>query len=93
MRFTKSCVLVATCVLISIADRGLAQTRLPQAERDLAREVFRQLVEIPTTEDDANTIRAAQAIADRLVAAGFPRDDVNVLNPTPRTGALVARMR
>jgi len=32
-------------------------------------------------------------MADRLLAAGFPRGDVQVLTLTPRVGSLVARLR
>jgi acetylornithine deacetylase/succinyl-diaminopimelate desuccinylase-like protein len=63
------------------------------AERAFAREILRELIEIPTTADQGATPRAAQAIADRLVAAGFPREDVRVLNLNPRVGNLVARFR
>jgi acetylornithine deacetylase/succinyl-diaminopimelate desuccinylase-like protein len=62
-------------------------------ERALAREIFRELIEIPTTETDGATPRAAQAIADRLIAAGLPRGDVRVMGPTPRVGNLIARVR
>jgi hypothetical protein len=63
------------------------------AERAFARDVLRELIEIPTTADHNATPRAAQAMADRLVAAGFQRDDVRVLNLNPRVGNLVARFR
>jgi len=63
------------------------------AERAFAREILRELIEIPTTADDGATPRAAQAMADRLVVAGFPREDVRVLNLNPRVGNLVARLR
>ena len=69
-----------------------AQTSLAP-ERAVAREIFQQLIEIPTTADQGATPRAAQAMADRLVAAGFARDDVRVLNLNPRVGNLVARFR
>ena len=62
-------------------------------ERALAREIFQQLIEIPTTLADKATPKAAQAMADRLIAAGFPRDDVHVLTPEPGVGTLVARLR
>ena len=63
------------------------------AEREFTRDVLRELIEIPTTADHNATPRAAQAMADRLVAAGFQRDDVRVLNLNPRVGNLVARFR
>jgi acetylornithine deacetylase/succinyl-diaminopimelate desuccinylase-like protein len=62
-------------------------------ERALARDIFRELIEIPTTEEQGATPRAAQAMANRLIAAGVPRTDVHVLTLTPRVGNLVARLR
>jgi hypothetical protein len=55
-------------------------------ERAVAREIFQQLIEIPTTQADKATPKAAQAMADRLTAAGFPREDVRVLTPEPGVG-------
>ena len=64
----------------------------PSADRVLAREILRELVEIPTTEEQG-TARAAQAIAARLIAAGFPKDDVHVIGHDARTQNVVARFR
>ena len=47
---------------------------------------------MPTTEAEGTT-RAAQAVASRLIAAGFPKEDVRVLGPDARTSNLVARLR
>src|SRR5262245_50032967 len=58
--------------------------------RALAREIFKELVETPTSEADG-TARAAEKIAARLAAAGFPTGDVQLTGPNPRTASLVAR--
>jgi len=58
----------------------------------LAREIYSELVEINTTDTPAgNVTRAADAVAARLKAAGFPAGDVQVLGPDPRKDNLVAR--
>ena len=59
----------------------------------LARELLRELVEIDTTDSVGDNTAAAQAMADRLLAAGFPAEDVHVLGPAERKGNLVARYR
>jgi acetylornithine deacetylase/succinyl-diaminopimelate desuccinylase-like protein len=61
-------------------------------ERARTREIFKELVETPTTEADG-TARAAQKIATRLTAAGFPAGDVQLVGPNPRATSLVARFR
>jgi acetylornithine deacetylase/succinyl-diaminopimelate desuccinylase-like protein len=59
-----------------------------------AREIYKELVEINTTDTPAgNVTKAADAMAARLKAAGFPAADVQVLGPDPRKGNLVARWR
>jgi acetylornithine deacetylase/succinyl-diaminopimelate desuccinylase-like protein len=64
---------------------------LPQQR--MARDLLRELIEIDTTDSNGDNTRAARAMADRLIAAGFPEADVQVLEPVPRKGNLVARLR
>ena len=58
-----------------------------------AREIFKELIEINTTDAVGNVTKAAEAVAARLKAAGFPAADVQVIGPDPRKGNLVARFR
>jgi len=58
-----------------------------------ARDILKELIEINTTDSVGDNTRAAEAMAARLRAAGFPADDVRVLAPAPRKGNLVARLR
>jgi acetylornithine deacetylase/succinyl-diaminopimelate desuccinylase-like protein len=57
-----------------------------------ARAVLKELIEINTTDSSGNTTKAAEAIAARLKAAGFPDADVQVVGPNARKGNLVARL-
>ncbi|HEX5229767.1 MAG TPA: M20/M25/M40 family metallo-hydrolase [Bryobacteraceae bacterium] len=66
---------------------------LDDGTRNLAREIFRELIEINTTDSVGSTTKAAEAMAKRLLDAGFPREDVKVLGPRERKGNLVARYR
>jgi acetylornithine deacetylase/succinyl-diaminopimelate desuccinylase-like protein len=63
------------------------------AQDQLARDIFRELIEINTTDSSGNTTKAAEAMALRLKNAGFPEGDVHVFGPDPRRGNLVARYR
>ena len=72
---------------------GSAVPPLDEPTRQLARDIYQQLIEINTTESVGNMTAAAEAMAARLHAAGFPDADVKVLAPEPRHGNLVARMR
>src|SRR5438034_8944611 len=61
------------------------------AQNQLAREIYKALIEINTTDINGDTTKAAQAMAARLKAAGFPEADIQVLGPHPKKGNLVAR--
>ena len=78
---------------LSSAPCALAQAPTP-AQREL-REIYKELVEINTTDSAGGCTEAAQALAARLKAAGFPAQDVQVIVPTngPKKGNLVARYR
>src|SRR3954453_698653 len=79
-------------LLFSSAALG-AVPPLDDATRQLTRDIYKQLIEINTTDSIGNTTTAAEAMAARLRAAGFPAADVQVLGPNPRKGNLVARLR
>ncbi|HEX5764007.1 MAG TPA: M20/M25/M40 family metallo-hydrolase [Woeseiaceae bacterium] len=59
----------------------------------LARDLLQELVEIDTTDSNGDNSAAAEAMAARLLAAGFPEEDVKVLKPRDKKGNLVARYR
>lgn len=65
----------------------------PAAPRALEREILEELIEINTSDSAGRTGEAAQAMARRLTAAGFPAADVRVVGPDPRYQSLVARYR
>src|ERR1700689_5976036 len=79
------------CFLLSVATvPALAQ--LDSQTRKLSRDIFQQLIEINTTDSVGSTTIAAKAMAQRLLDAGFAREDVLVLGPNDRKGNLVARL-
>ncbi|MFM8781199.1 MAG: M20/M25/M40 family metallo-hydrolase, partial [Gemmatimonadota bacterium] len=58
-----------------------------------ARDLLKELVEINTTHSTGSTVAAAEAMARRMRAAGFPEQDVVVVENAPRKGNLVVRYR
>jgi acetylornithine deacetylase/succinyl-diaminopimelate desuccinylase-like protein len=72
---------------------SLGAAPLDNATRQLAHDIFQQLIEINTTDSVGSTTVAAEAMAKRLLAAGFSAEDVKVLGPNDRKGNLVARYR
>jgi acetylornithine deacetylase/succinyl-diaminopimelate desuccinylase-like protein len=67
-----------------------AQTLAPHQQ--LAKDIYKELIEINTVTATGDTLKAAEAMAARLKAAGFPDADVQVFSPAPRKGNLVARL-
>ena len=67
-----------------------AQALSPNQQQ--ARDIYKELVEINTVTPTGDTAKAADAMAARLRAAGFAGADVQVFNPAPRKGNLVARL-
>lgn len=69
----------------------------PQAalspKHQAARDIFKQLIEINTTDTPAgNVTAAAEAMAERFRAAGFTAEDVHVDGPKPNKKNLVVRL-
>lgn len=65
----------------------------PDEYRQLARDIFRELIEIDTTDASGDVTEAAEAVARRLREAGFADEDISLVGPHPRKMNLVARMR
>src|SRR5712692_11541060 len=76
---------------ISAPFSAAAQALSPNQQQ--ARDIYKELVEINTVTPTGDTGKAAEAMAARLRAAGFPDADVQVFKPAPRKGNLVARLR
>src|SRR5260370_36709019 len=70
----------------------VCKTVFAQADEKLTREIFKELIEINTTPSVGNTTKAAEAMAARLKAAGFPDKDIFIGGPDPRKGNLVATL-
>ena len=78
-------VLLVAGVGTSAADRTAAQK--------LGREIFQELIETDTTHSTGDTTKAAEALARRFLAGGFPAADVQVLGPQASNRNLVVRYR
>ena len=70
-----------------------AEAQTAAAPNQLARDIFKQLIEINTTDSVGNVTTAAEAMAKRLRDAGFAEKDVVVAGPNERKKNVVARLR
>jgi acetylornithine deacetylase/succinyl-diaminopimelate desuccinylase-like protein len=87
---TMSCIALAA-ILALVSAPAAAEALSPQ--RQLAFDIYKELVEINTVTATGDTARAAEAMAARLRAAGFADDDVHMFSPALHKGNLVARLR
>jgi acetylornithine deacetylase/succinyl-diaminopimelate desuccinylase-like protein len=71
----------------------ITQAQTDDATNKLARDIYKQLIEINTTDSVGSTTVAAEAMAKRLRDAGYPASDVQILGPNSRKGNMVARLR
>lgn len=72
-----------------------AQTYTPpdQQTKELAHSIFQQLIEINTTDSVGNVSTASKAMEQRLLDAGFSKDDMFIGGPNDRKENLVVRYR
>ena len=88
---------VALSLALTLAAAPVAGQSMPPREyQELSNSIFRELIEINTTNTElGNNTTAARAMAKRLLDAGFPPEDVHVVVPedSPTKGNLVARYR
>jgi len=88
------CLQGVAVLLLTVAAVVPGQTPALSPHDQLARDLLAQLININTTHDHGSTTPAAQAMARRLLAAGFPEADVQIVGPTnSRNQNLVARYR
>src|SRR3989441_9914068 len=80
----KRCLAILPFLIVTVS----AQSQPNDAR---ARAIFKELIEINTTDSVGNVTTAAEAMAARLRAAGFPAADMQVIGPDPRKGNLIAR--
>src|SRR5206468_1838078 len=82
---------VSALVIGAISVAAAAQPLGPEQKRFHA--IYKELVETNTTHSAGDTTLAAQRMARHLREAGFAEADVQILEPFPRKGNLVARFR
>ena len=87
----------ALACTLALSSLGSAQTRPalnimpPEAERQLARSIFKEMVEIRTGYTTGSTTPLVEAVAKRLRDAGFPAADIYVGGAAPNKANLVVR--
>lgn len=84
--------LYVLAVLFSLVVADPARAQVDDATKKLSHDIFKQLIEINTTDSVGNVTTAAEAMAQRLRDAGFPESDIQVLGPNDLKKNMVARI-
>jgi len=81
--------------LLTLASSASAQTPTLTPHQRAAREIYNELISINTVDSVGSVTKAAEAMAKRFRAAGFPESDIKILIPPgkPTKGNLVVRLR
>jgi len=78
--------------LLFLLTSTLCFPQIDDATRQLSHDIFKQLIEINTTDSVGNVSTAAEAMAQRLRTTGFAASDIQVIGPNDRKKNLVARL-
>src|ERR1700677_2588278 len=77
--------------ILTIAVGLCAQTMPPEPDKQLARDIYQEFIEIKSGFTTGSTTPVAEAAARRLNAAGFPDSDIFVGGASPKKANLVVR--
>lgn len=87
-RFTRFlCLLFALISALSLT----SSAQVDSSGQQLALDIFRQLIEINTTQSVGSTTTAAKAMEQRFLQAGFPQQDLFLGGVNGRNGNIVVR--
>jgi acetylornithine deacetylase/succinyl-diaminopimelate desuccinylase-like protein len=92
MSIKRRMAIITAAIATLFSAASIAQA--PTTDEDAFRALYEQLVEINTTRSIGSCTEAAEAMRTRLLAAGIPAVDMQILAPPdrPKDGALIAVM-
>ncbi len=80
------------CGLFTISMQAQQPLPADEATRKLAVDIFKQLIEINTTDSVGSVTAAAEAMKQRFLDAGFPASDIQIFGPNDRKKNVVVRL-
>ena len=79
-------------IFLLLFQHVVAQTKALTPDQTLARSIFKELIEIPTVHSTGNTTIACEAMAKRLIDAGYAEKDIQIVGPEAVNKNLVVRL-
>src|SRR6202453_3716289 len=80
-------------LFLSVFFAVTSQAQVDDATKKLSHDIFKQLIEINTTDSVGNVSTASEAMAQRFRDAGFADADMQILGPNDRKKNVVIRLR
>ena len=90
MKFRQPVLAVTALFVLALP---IANAQVDEATKQLSHDIFKELIEINTTDSVGSVTAAAEAMAKRLRDAGFADSDLQVLGPNDRKKNTVVRLR
>ena len=90
---SSKCAVLFSSVLLLVSFAPASQGQIDDATKKLSHDIFKQLIEINTTDSVGNVTAASEAMAQRFRDAGFTESDMQILGPNDRKKNLVVRLR
>ena len=90
---SSKCAVLFSSLLLFIFFTPASQGQVDDATRKLSHDIFKQLIEINTTDSLGNVTTASESMAQRFRDAGFAESDMQILGPNDRKKNLVIRLR
>jgi acetylornithine deacetylase/succinyl-diaminopimelate desuccinylase-like protein len=84
---------ILSVLSLLVVQTANAQRTIPEDDRELLYEIYKELIEYKSTVDEENNTIAAEGMAAWLQAAGFPEEDIFIGGALPHKGNVVARLR
>ena len=82
-----------SCLILVFSLQAQSPSSQDEATRKLALDIFKQLIEINTTDSVGSVTAAAEAMAQRFRDAGFADSDIHVLGPSSNDGSKADRKK
>jgi acetylornithine deacetylase/succinyl-diaminopimelate desuccinylase-like protein len=93
MRRTTALSLLALCAITSAITPGRCTAQLDDQTKQLAHDIFQQLIEINTTDSVGSVTAASEAMQQRFLEAGYAKEDMYLGGPNDRKKNLVVRLK
>ena len=86
------CFIAFLSLVLSTIASASAQQDQDEVTRQLAFDIYKQLIEINTTDSVGSVTAASEAMAKRFRDAGIPESDIRVLGPNDRKKNVIVRL-